>query len=76
MPKAESAHERFQQELYIGRVVEIVLEDLSNVARTQRGIDGGGQEFMQLQDSEIGIRHALEQVMKWVEAPTVAQALA
>jgi hypothetical protein len=31
---------------------------------------------MQLQDSEIGIRHALEQVMKWVEAPTVAQALA
>ncbi len=76
VPKAESAHERFQQELYIGRVVEIVLEDLSNVARTQRGIDGGGQEFMQLQDSEIGIRHALEQVMKWVEAPTVAQALA
>ena len=76
VPKAASVYERFQQELYIGRVVEVVLEDLNNVARTQRGIDTGGKKFMQLQDSEFGIRHAMDQLLKWVEADSVAEALA
>ena len=57
-------------------MIEVVLEDLTNVARTQRGIDGGGKDFMQLQDNEIGIRHSVEQVLKWVAAETVAEALA
>jgi phenylpropionate dioxygenase-like ring-hydroxylating dioxygenase large terminal subunit len=76
VPKAQTIRERFQQELYIGRVVEVVLEDLSNVARTQRGIDSSGKKFMQLQDSEVGIRHSLEQIIKWINAETVVEALA
>jgi phenylpropionate dioxygenase-like ring-hydroxylating dioxygenase large terminal subunit len=76
MQKAQTMRERFQQELYVARVAEVILEDLGNVARTQRGIDGGGQMFMQLQDSEIAIRHSVKQVMRWVEADTVEAALA
>ena len=76
VPQARNVYERFQQELYVGRVAEIVLEDLNNVARTQRGIDTGGKDFMQIQDSEIGIRHAMEQLLKWVKADTVAEAMA
>lgn len=76
VPKATDIHERFQQELYVGRVIEVVLEDLNNVARTQRGIDGGGKDFMQLQDSEVAIRHSMDRLLKWVHAPSVVEALA
>jgi phenylpropionate dioxygenase-like ring-hydroxylating dioxygenase large terminal subunit len=76
MTPASNIRERFQQELYIGRVAEVILEDLSNVARTQVGIDSGGQSHMQLQDSEIAIRHSVEQVIRWTEAATVKEALA
>jgi phenylpropionate dioxygenase-like ring-hydroxylating dioxygenase large terminal subunit len=76
VPPASSARERLQQELYVARVVEVVLEDLSNVARTQRGIDTGGKQVMQIQDNEIAIRHSVQQIMKWTQAETVAEALA
>ncbi|MES2492369.1 MAG: aromatic ring-hydroxylating dioxygenase subunit alpha [Pseudomonadota bacterium] len=72
---ATTVRERFQQEMYVGRVHEIVLEDLANVARTQRGINSGGQQVMQLKDSEAGIRHHLDQILKWVDAPTMREAL-
>jgi len=76
MAAATSMRERFQQEAYIARLGEIVLEDLANVARTQAGINSGGQTEMQLKDSEVGIRHALAQVIRWTEAPSVVEALA
>lgn len=76
MDPATSMNERFQQELYINRVNEVVLEDLTNVARTQAGIDSSGKDFMQLQDSEVAIRFSVEQVLKWVAADTVKEALA
>lgn len=76
MAPARTMRERFQQEVYAARIAEVVLEDLANVSRTQRGINSGGQREMQLKDSEISIRHALAQVMRWVEAETVAEALA
>jgi phenylpropionate dioxygenase-like ring-hydroxylating dioxygenase large terminal subunit len=75
VPPAANVRERFQQELYVGRVMEVVLEDLSNVARTQRGIDSSGKDFMQLQDNEVAIRHSIEQILKWVGADTVVEAL-
>ena len=75
VPEALTARQRLQQELYVARVMEVVLEDLANVARTQRGIDSGGKATMQIQDSEVAIRHAVEQVTKWVAADTVAEAL-
>jgi phenylpropionate dioxygenase-like ring-hydroxylating dioxygenase large terminal subunit len=75
VPRAANIRERFQQELYVSRVIEVVLEDLNNVARTQRGIDTGGKDYMQLQDSEVGIRHSMQQVLKWVGAESVQEAL-
>src|SRR3546814_7106587 len=38
MAHAQDARARFQQEAYLARVMEVLLEDLSNVKRTQRGI--------------------------------------
>ena len=76
MRRAESMRERYQQELYISRVIEVILEDLVNVGRTQLGIDSGGQTHMQLQDSEVGIRHSVEACLRWAEAETVEKALA
>lgn len=76
VPKATTARQRFQQELYVARVTEVVLEDLSNVARTQSGIDTAGKQFIQIQDSEVGIRHQLQQVIKWTQADSVKEALA
>jgi len=76
MMEAQSIQERFLQELYIARVGEVVLEDLANLKFTQDGIDTGGQDTMQLQDSEVAIRHALTQVINWTQARTVKEALA
>lgn len=76
VPEALNVRQRLQQELYVSRVIEVVLEDLHNVARTQRGIDSGGKTHMQLQDSEVGIRHSTLEVIKWADAETVAEALA
>ena len=74
--KAENMRERFQQEAYVARVSEVLLEDLSNVARTQRGLESGGKDFMQLQDNEVLIRANIETVEKWVKAPSLKEALA
>lgn len=75
MEKASSIRQRFLQELYIGRVIEVLLEDLVNVGRTQRGINTGGKDVMQLQDSEIAIRHSTNTVIKWVNSNSVKEAL-
>lgn len=75
VPEAQNARQRLQQELYVARVAEVVLEDLANVARTQRGIDSGAKAVMQIQDSEIGIRHSVEQLLKWAKSESVSQAL-
>ncbi|GGY90089.1 aromatic ring-hydroxylating oxygenase subunit alpha [Novosphingobium colocasiae] len=75
VPEPLTARQRLQQEMYVARVIEVVLEDLANVARTQRGIDSGGNDFMQIQDSEVGIRHSMDQLLKWVDAPSVTEAL-
>jgi phenylpropionate dioxygenase-like ring-hydroxylating dioxygenase large terminal subunit len=74
-PRATNVRERFAQECYVSRVVEVLLEDLSNVARVQRGIESRGKDFMQLQDNEVLIRHQSAQVAKWVAAATVREAL-
>ncbi|MGE0861760.1 MAG: aromatic ring-hydroxylating dioxygenase subunit alpha [Gammaproteobacteria bacterium] len=74
--EAANFRERFEIEAIAARLIEVVTEDLANVARTQRGIRSGGQSHMQLKDSEVSIRHALAQVRRWVEAASVAEALA
>lgn len=70
-----TAVERFRTEQYIARVVEVLLEDLTNVERTQRGLESRAKDFMILQDNEVLLRHGIEQAIKWVEADTVREAL-
>ena len=75
VPRASTVRERFQQEMYVARIVEVLVEDLINVGRTQRGIETSGKDFMQLQDNEVGIRHSIEQVEKFVNSSTLKEAL-
>jgi phenylpropionate dioxygenase-like ring-hydroxylating dioxygenase large terminal subunit len=75
-PPATNARERFAQEGYVSRVIEVLLEDLSNVARVQLGIESRGKDYMQLQDNEVLIRHQSAQVVKWTNSDSVRGALA
>jgi len=73
--EAKNFTERFHQELYLTRVAEVVLEDLSNLLHTQEGINSGAFDTMPLQDSEVGIRHSVEEVIKWVNAESLKEIL-
>lgn len=75
MAKPSDFTARFIQELYISRLVTAISEDITSMERTQKGLESGGKDFMLLQDSEIAIRHHIEQCIKWVEASTVQEAL-
>lgn len=74
--KPDTVRERFVQEHMIAHAVDIILEDLSNVERTQRGIDSRGTDSMQLSESEILIRHGLDHMDRWTSGLSVRDALA
>ncbi|WP_295244206.1 SRPBCC family protein [uncultured Brevundimonas sp.] len=74
--KPITVRERFAIEHRMAHAVDIVLEDLSNVERTQRGVNSRGTAYMQLSESEMLIQHAAEQIERWVNAPTVREAMA
>lgn len=76
VPPAATVAERFRQELFISRVVEVFLEDLANVVRTQKGMQSRAKGFMYLQENEVAIRHLHSTLDKWVKASTVREALA
>lgn len=75
MAKPDTMAARFLQELYISRVVTAICEDITSMERTQKGLESGGKRFMMLQDSEVAIRHHVEQCVRWVEAESVREAL-
>lgn len=75
MAKPTTPRERLQQELYVGRVMEVIAEDLCNMERTQRGIASGAKSYMQLQDNEIAIRRSIDNVIRWTNARTVQEAM-
>lgn len=75
MAKPSTVQERLQQELYVGRVIEVIAEDLSNMERSQSGISSGAKAYMQLQDNEIAIRRSVNNVMRWSAATSVREAL-
>ncbi|VWX50018.1 SRPBCC family protein [Novosphingobium sp. 9U] len=75
VPDAIDVWQRLQQEHYIARLGEVLLEDVGNTERTQEGIASGAKSDMPLQDAEVLIRHNLKQLHKWVEADTVREAL-
>jgi len=76
LPKAKTLRERFHQEHYTSRLLEIMVEDLTNTERTQKGLESGAKSHLYLQDGEVAIRHHLRSVAKWVDAKTVKEALA
>lgn len=76
IPVAGDVWTRLQQEHYIARLGEILLEDVGNTERTQFGLDSGAKDTMVLQDGEVMIRHNLHQIQKWIDADSVAEALA
>lgn len=75
MPNAKSARHRLQQEHYTARTAEILLEDVTNTERTQRGLESLAHDNIMLQDSEVLLRHNLAMLNKWIEAKTASDAI-
>lgn len=65
-PKARRARDRFTQEYTKCLLVDNMLEDLSTVEGTQRGLASGAISEFPLQDKEILIRHNLKVVDQFV----------
>lgn len=59
--------ERLAQEHMIAHSVDIILEDVSNVERTQRGINSRATSGMHISQSEVLIRHSLGWIRAWAE---------
>jgi phenylpropionate dioxygenase-like ring-hydroxylating dioxygenase large terminal subunit len=75
IPKAATVRDRFQQEHFIAKLAEIMLEDLGNTERQQLGVESGAQPHIQLGDVEALIRHNLVHIDKWIQADRVTEAL-
>lgn len=74
-PRPQTVRARIQLEHFKAMIADTLIEDLSNIENTQKGMESGAKAFVHLHDSEILIRHSLHQVMKWTKATTVADAL-
>src|SRR3546814_19204481 len=76
VPKPLTGRAKLQQELYITRIAEILLESVTNTERTQRGIATGAYDTTQLQAGEVQIRPNPHHLRPWVNARTVRTAIA
>ena len=70
----DAIRHRLQLEHYACRWAEVVLEDVTNCERIQRGLESRAKDTMILQDAEMLIRHSLHVLDKWVKADRVADA--
>lgn len=75
VPKPESVREAFHQEHYISRLADVVLEDLANVERTQKGVAARAKNFMNLQDNEVLIRRMIDLLEKFGGSASLEDAL-
>jgi len=75
VPKPTTVREAFHQEHYIARLADVVLEDLANVERTQKGVMSRAKNHMHLQDNEVLIRRMFRILDQFGEAPTLEGAL-
>jgi len=75
VPKPESVRAAFHQEHYIARLADVVLEDLANVERTQKGVASRAKNFMILQDNEVLIRRMMDTLDKFTVSETLEKAL-
>lgn len=74
--EVDDLRSRFQQEHYVAKLSEIMLEDVGNVERVQQALEAGVHTHMQLGDPEALIRHSLVHLDKWMKAASVGEALA
>jgi phenylpropionate dioxygenase-like ring-hydroxylating dioxygenase large terminal subunit len=75
LPEATDVRARLQQEYYLARNFDVLLEDVGNAETVQRGLESGAMKTMQLQDGEVMIRHGLHHIQKWIDASSVRIAL-
>lgn len=75
VPKPNSMRSLIQQQHFIARAMEAISEDLGNVERSQKALESRAKDVMHLQDNEVLIRHAINQVDKWVSADSALSAL-
>lgn len=75
VPKPENVRAAFHQEHYIARLADVVLEDLANVERTQKGVASRAKNFMILQDNEVLIRRMMDTLDKFTVSDNLEKAL-
>ncbi|MGE0773472.1 MAG: aromatic ring-hydroxylating dioxygenase subunit alpha [Sphingomonadaceae bacterium] len=75
VPEPTSIRQRFQQEQFIARLTDILLEDVGNSERMQEGLNSGVKAVMHLQDGEMLIRHSIHHLNKWIGSATVKEAI-
>lgn len=75
VPEPQSIREAFHQEHYVSRLADVVLEDLANVERTQKGIAARTKNFMILQDNEVLVRRMAHLLDRFTESETLEEAL-
>ena len=66
---------RLQQEYYAIRNMEVLLEDIGNTERVQKGMETRAKPHVYLQDGEVIIRQLLHHINRWTKAGTVREAL-
>lgn len=75
VPKPNTVREALHQEHYTSRLVDVVLEDVANVERTQKGIISRAKNEMILQDNEILVRRFADITDKFTKSDSLESAL-
>ncbi|MFA7597364.1 MAG: aromatic ring-hydroxylating dioxygenase subunit alpha [Novosphingobium sp.] len=75
VPRPETIREAFHQEHYLARLADVVLEDVANVERTQKGIAARAKHHMILQDNEVLVRRFAHLVDEFTQAANLEEAL-
>lgn len=74
-PEPQTIRERVQLERFTAQMCDGMLEDLSTIENTQRGMMSGAKSFLHLHDCELLIRHQIKQIIKWTKSATVSEAI-
>lgn len=69
LPKSESVSGRIAQQNSQAALRDVIREDLVTLENTQTVLRSGAIEQMQLNDSEILVRHSYKKVDEWINSP-------
>ncbi|QUT05800.1 aromatic ring-hydroxylating dioxygenase subunit alpha [Sphingobium phenoxybenzoativorans] len=75
MEPAADFQTRLQQEYYAIRNIEVLLEDIGNTERVQKGMETRAKRNIYLQDGEVIIRNLLHHIDRWIKADSAREAL-